>query len=265
MAAQVVLITGALTGIGRATAVAFANKGAKVVVSGRHDDKGQALVAELKELGAEAEFVRADVFEDLRRRVQARESWDIVVCDPPAFAKKRSDLERAARGYKDVNRLAMSLVAPGGFLLTFSCSGLVDLDLFQKIIFSANLESGSSFSFLARCGACHGQAGDGGRGCSSFRREPYVPRGGPDGGVGGPGGHVALVASTQESTLLSLRYHTELRAERDEYQKMVGEQAVILELLKKRLLSTNSVERSALTGLIETLELAARKRKQGRS
>ena len=52
-----------------------------------------------------------------------------------------------------MNRLAMSLVAPGGFLLTFSCSGLVDLDLFQKIIFSANLESGSSFSFLARCGA----------------------------------------------------------------------------------------------------------------
>jgi len=58
------------------------------------------------------------------------------------------------------------------------------------------------------------KAGDGGRGCSSFRREPYVPRGGPDGGVGGPGGHVTLVASTQESTLLPLRYHTELRAER---------------------------------------------------
>jgi NAD(P)-dependent dehydrogenase (short-subunit alcohol dehydrogenase family) len=61
MTQQVVLITGALTGIGRATAAAFAHKGAKVVVSGRHDDKGQALVAELKALGAEAEFVRADV------------------------------------------------------------------------------------------------------------------------------------------------------------------------------------------------------------
>jgi NAD(P)-dependent dehydrogenase (short-subunit alcohol dehydrogenase family) len=58
---QVVLITGALTGIGRATAVAFARKGAKVVVSGRHEDKGQALVTELQALGAEAEFVRADV------------------------------------------------------------------------------------------------------------------------------------------------------------------------------------------------------------
>src|SRR5271163_863752 len=61
MTQQVVLITGALTGIGRATAVAFAGKGANVVVSGRHDDAGQALVAELRALGAEAEFVRADV------------------------------------------------------------------------------------------------------------------------------------------------------------------------------------------------------------
>jgi NAD(P)-dependent dehydrogenase (short-subunit alcohol dehydrogenase family) len=61
MSTQVVLITGALTGIGRATALAFARKRAKVVVSGRHDDKGQSLVSELRALGAEAEFVRADV------------------------------------------------------------------------------------------------------------------------------------------------------------------------------------------------------------
>jgi NAD(P)-dependent dehydrogenase (short-subunit alcohol dehydrogenase family) len=61
MTQQVVLITGALTGIGRATAVAFANKGANLVVSGRHDDEGQALAAELRALGADAEFVRADV------------------------------------------------------------------------------------------------------------------------------------------------------------------------------------------------------------
>jgi NAD(P)-dependent dehydrogenase (short-subunit alcohol dehydrogenase family) len=55
----VVLITGALTGIGRATAVAFAQDGARIVISGRRDDDGQALVAELRALGAEAEFVRA--------------------------------------------------------------------------------------------------------------------------------------------------------------------------------------------------------------
>jgi NAD(P)-dependent dehydrogenase (short-subunit alcohol dehydrogenase family) len=61
MNSPVVLITGALTGIGRATALAFAKKGAKVVVSGRHDDKGRALVGELRALNTDAEFVRADV------------------------------------------------------------------------------------------------------------------------------------------------------------------------------------------------------------
>jgi 23S rRNA (cytosine1962-C5)-methyltransferase len=99
------------------------------------------------------DFVKADVFEDLRRRVEAGETWDIVVSDPPAFAKKRADVERAARGYKDINRLAMKLVAPGGLLLTCSCSGLVDASLFQKIVFSAGLEAGRSFSLIARQGA----------------------------------------------------------------------------------------------------------------
>src|ERR1700676_3881779 len=61
MSEQVVLITGALTGIGRATAIAFAKEGAKVVVSGRHTDEGQKLAAELRTLGANAEFVQADV------------------------------------------------------------------------------------------------------------------------------------------------------------------------------------------------------------
>ena len=99
------------------------------------------------------DFVQDDVFEDLRRRVAANESWDAVVCDPPAFAKKRGDVERAARGYKDVNRLAMRLVAPGGVLLTCSCSGLVSSDLFQKIVFAASGEAGRPFAILARQGA----------------------------------------------------------------------------------------------------------------
>src|SRR5580698_10932803 len=64
MKGPVVLITGALTGIGRATALAFAHEGARIVVSGRRDDAGQALVAELRGLGAEAEFVRTDVRRD---------------------------------------------------------------------------------------------------------------------------------------------------------------------------------------------------------
>jgi len=100
-----------------------------------------------------ADFVRADVFEDLRRRVEAGEQWDIVVSDPPPFARKRSDVDRAARGYKDVNRLAMQLVAPGGLLLTCSCSGLVDADLFQKVVFAAGLDAERSFALVARQGA----------------------------------------------------------------------------------------------------------------
>ncbi|MBC8645644.1 MAG: class I SAM-dependent rRNA methyltransferase [Thermoanaerobaculia bacterium] len=101
----------------------------------------------------DADFVRADVFEDVRRRSAAGESWDLIVCDPPALAKRRGDVERAARAYKDVNRLAMSLVAPGGWLLTCSCSGLIDPSLFQKIVFSASLEAGRTFSIEARQGA----------------------------------------------------------------------------------------------------------------
>jgi 23S rRNA (cytosine1962-C5)-methyltransferase len=101
----------------------------------------------------DADFVRADVFEDLRRRAEEGERWDVVVCDPPAFAKKRADVERAARGYKDVNRLAMTLVRPGGWLLSCSCSGQIGPDLFQKIVFSAGLEAGRSFAVAARQGA----------------------------------------------------------------------------------------------------------------
>jgi 23S rRNA (cytosine1962-C5)-methyltransferase len=101
----------------------------------------------------DADFLEADVFDDLRRRVSAGERWDVVVCDPPAFARKRSDVDRAARGYKDVNRLAMALVSPGGWLLTCSCSGLVDADLFQKIVFSASIDARTSFTLAARQGA----------------------------------------------------------------------------------------------------------------
>ena len=66
MSTPVVLITGALTGIGRATAVAFAREGTRVVVSGRHDDEGQKLATELRKLGTEAEFLRT-VFRDLEQ------------------------------------------------------------------------------------------------------------------------------------------------------------------------------------------------------
>ncbi|HEY8142468.1 MAG TPA: class I SAM-dependent rRNA methyltransferase [Kofleriaceae bacterium] len=92
-----------------------------------------------------AEWVRADVFEDLRRRA---ERYDLVVCDPPPLARRRGDVERAARAYKDVNRLAMQRLAPGGFMLTFSCSGSIDGALFRQILFAAALEAGARVQLL---------------------------------------------------------------------------------------------------------------------
>ncbi len=99
------------------------------------------------------DFFRADVFEDLRRRGREKETWGIVICDPPAFARKRGDVPKAARGYKDINRLAMELVEPGGWLLTCSCSGQITADLFQKIVFSASVDAGRSFSLIGRQGS----------------------------------------------------------------------------------------------------------------
>jgi len=95
-------------------------------------------------------FTAGDAFTVVRQRAAANERYDFVICDPPAFAKSRGEVDRAARGYKDVNLYAMRLVAPGGLLMTFSCSGHIDLDLFQKVIFSATLDAGRRASFMRR-------------------------------------------------------------------------------------------------------------------
>jgi 23S rRNA (cytosine1962-C5)-methyltransferase len=97
--------------------------------------------------GFEAELTVADAFQWVR---QKRDRYDFVICDPPAFAKSRAEVDRAARGYKDINLHALKLVAPGGMLMTFSCSGHMSLDLFQKVIFAAALDAGRSVSFVRR-------------------------------------------------------------------------------------------------------------------
>jgi 23S rRNA (cytosine1962-C5)-methyltransferase len=91
------------------------------------------------------EWVRANVFEDLRVRT---DQYGLVVCDPPPLVRKRPDVDAAARAYKDLNRLALRRVAPGGFLLTFSCSGAVDGKLFRQILFAAAVEAGVRVSLL---------------------------------------------------------------------------------------------------------------------
>jgi 23S rRNA (cytosine1962-C5)-methyltransferase len=105
---------------------------------------------ELNGLSAGTRFTVADVFQFVREKAAGKAHFDFVVCDPPAFAKSRGDVERAARGYKDVNLYALRLIEPGGMLMTFSCSGHMPLDLFQKVIFAAALDAGRRVSFLRR-------------------------------------------------------------------------------------------------------------------
>ena len=100
--------------------------------------------------GTSAKATVADAFSFVRERAHAKHRVDFLICDPPAFAKSRGEVDRAARGYKDVNLFAMKLVEPDGLMMTFSCSGHMSLDLFQKVIFSAALDAGRRVSFLRR-------------------------------------------------------------------------------------------------------------------
>lgn len=86
-------------------------------------------------------FIKKDVFAYLREEVAKGTKFDIVILDPPKFAESKSSLNTACRGYQDINRLGLQLVRPGGRLLTFSCSGLMTEDLFQKIIADAALDA----------------------------------------------------------------------------------------------------------------------------
>jgi 23S rRNA (cytosine1962-C5)-methyltransferase len=88
------------------------------------------------------EYETGDVFNLLRQYQAAGRHFDLIVLDPPKFVKSKGDLMRASRGYKDINRLAFALLRPGGTLFTFSCSGLMGRDLFQKIVADAALDAG---------------------------------------------------------------------------------------------------------------------------
>ncbi|HET7201479.1 MAG TPA: class I SAM-dependent rRNA methyltransferase [Burkholderiales bacterium] len=89
-----------------------------------------------------AEWLDADVFEALRRLRREGRQFDLIVLDPPKFAPTPKDAERAARGYKDINMNALKLLRPGGLLATFSCSGGVPPELFQKIVAGAAADAG---------------------------------------------------------------------------------------------------------------------------
>jgi len=98
----------------------------------------------------DCEFADADVNHWLREALAAGRSFDAIVLDPPKFAPTAAHAERAARAYKDINRLALKLLAPGGLLLTFSCSGGISADLFHKIVAGAGLDAGVNAVILQR-------------------------------------------------------------------------------------------------------------------
>ena len=123
--------------------------GAREVVS--VDSSGPALATAQRNLAlnpqldaSRAVWREADVFAELRTLRGSGETYDLIVLDPPKFAHTAAHAERAARAYKDINLSALRLLAPGGLLMTYSCSGGIPAELFQKIVAGAALDAGAS-------------------------------------------------------------------------------------------------------------------------
>jgi 23S rRNA (cytosine1962-C5)-methyltransferase len=98
----------------------------------------------------ESTFICGNVFEVLRSFRDAAKTFDMIILDPPKFADSKGSLMKAARGYKDINLLAMKLLRPGGLLATFSCSGLMTSDLFDKVVSDAAVDAKRDFQVLKR-------------------------------------------------------------------------------------------------------------------
>lgn len=101
---------------------------------------------------AKATHTEADVFQYLRKCRDKGETFDLIVLDPPKFVEAKDHLQKGARGYKDINLLAMKLLSPNGMLATFSCSGLMDMALFQKIIADAATDAKKEMQIIERFG-----------------------------------------------------------------------------------------------------------------
>lgn len=102
---------------------------------------------------AQAEFLDADVNAMLREFIKNGRTFDAIILDPPKFAPSAAHADRAARAYKDINRLAFKLLEPGGMLYTFSCSGGIGNELFHKIVASAAVDAGVDGYIVSHLGA----------------------------------------------------------------------------------------------------------------
>jgi 23S rRNA (cytosine1962-C5)-methyltransferase len=116
----------------------------------------QAAVANVQRNGFDASrhlAVDADVNAHLRQCLEQGRRFDAIVLDPPKFAHTAAQAERAARAYKDINRLALKLLRPGGLLFSFSCSGGIGVELFHKIVAGAAVDAGVDGAIVERLGA----------------------------------------------------------------------------------------------------------------
>ncbi|GAB3540761.1 class I SAM-dependent rRNA methyltransferase [Noviherbaspirillum agri] len=130
---------------------------AKSVIS--IDSSGEALAVGQRNMAlngfdaARAEWWDADVFKTLRSLREQGKSFDLIVLDPPKFASSPGQVERAARAYKDINLLGFQLLREGGLLFTYSCSGAISADLFQKIVAGAANDAKVDARILRRLSA----------------------------------------------------------------------------------------------------------------
>ena len=98
-------------------------------------------------------YLVGDVFETLRRYRDSGRQFDVVILDPPKFANNQREIAKASRAYKDINLLAMKILRPGGLLMSFSCSGSISTDLFQKILFGAAVDAKRDVQILQNLSA----------------------------------------------------------------------------------------------------------------
>jgi 23S rRNA (cytosine1962-C5)-methyltransferase len=128
--------------------------GAKSVINVDSSADALALAKENYRLNGlsvnDQDFVEADVFSNVRKLRAEHRSFDVIIADPPKLAQSQAQLDKAARAYKDLNLVSMQLLRPGGILITFSCSGLVSPDLFQKILFGAALDAGRDVQIVEK-------------------------------------------------------------------------------------------------------------------
>ena len=131
--------------------VSAAKAGAEYVVSVDSSAPALELAKENMEINGfgstSAEYLKEDVFNFLNRD---NGKWDVIILDPPAFAQKKTAIEKAARGYKDINMRAMKKIVPGGVLATFSCSHHISPALFRQIAYSAAVDAGRDVQVIAQ-------------------------------------------------------------------------------------------------------------------